>query len=307
MLQLFNYFNNITFNIIAMQQTKELNALFTLIDDPDVEVYTSVSERIVDFGAAIIPNLEDLWENTFNEDVQERIASLIHKLHLTDLTNDLVEWRESAHHDLLFGALLVAKYEYPDLQTTPVLQDIEKIRRNVWLELNSYLTPLEQANVLSSIIYNYYNLKGGEVAYNKPDEFFLNRVLATKQGNAISNGIIYKILCDLLDINAKIINIPKQFILAFFQDDYDEATYIGHPQNKILFFVDATTGQAHSHNDIENYFKRISVPPVKSYYKPISHKRSIQILIEELSKCYSLSSNQYKQQELLCLVELLSK
>ena len=307
MLQLFNYFNNITFNIIAMQQTKELNALFTLIDDPDVEVYTSVSERIVGFGAAIIPNLEDLWENTFNEDVQERIASLIHKLHLTDLTNDLVEWRESAHHDLLFGALLVAKYEYPDLQTTPVLQDIEKIRRNVWLELNSYLTPLEQANVLSSIIYNYYNLKGGEVAYNKPDEFFLNRVLATKQGNAISNGIIYKILCDLLDINAKIINIPKQFILAFFQDDYDEATYIGHPQNKILFFVDATTGQAHSHNDIENYFKRISVPPVKSYYKPISHKRSIQILIEELSKCYSLSSNQYKQQELLCLVELLSK
>lgn len=290
-----------------MQQTKELNALFTLIDDPDVEVYTSVSERIVDFGAAIIPNLENLWENTFNEDVQERIASLIHKLHLTDLTNDLVEWRESAHHDLLFGALLVAKYEYPDLQTTPVLQDIEKIRRNVWLELNSYLTPLEQANVLSSIIYNYYNLKGGEVAYNKPDEFFLNRVLATKQGNAISNGIIYKILCDLLDINAKIINIPKQFILAFFQDDYDEATYIGHPQNKILFFVDATTGQAHSHNDIENYFKRISVPPVKSYYKPISHKRSIQILIEELSKCYSLSSNQYKQQELLCLVELLSK
>ena len=43
------------------------------------------------------------------------------------------------------------------------------------------------------------------------------------------------------------------------------------------------------------------------YYKPISHKRSIQILIEELSKCYSLTSNQYKQQELLSLVELLSK
>jgi hypothetical protein len=290
-----------------MQQTKELNALFTLIDDPDTEVYTSVSERIVDFGIAIIPNLEDLWENTFNEDVQERIANLIHKLHFTDLTNDIAEWRDSAQHDLLFGALLVAKYEYPDLQTTPVLQDIEKIRRNVWLELNSYLTPLEQANVLSSIIYNYYNLKGGEVAYNKPDEFFLNKVLATKQGNAISNGIIYKIMCDLLDINAKIINIPKQFILAFFQEDYNEATYIGHPQNKILFFVDATTGQVHSHNDIENYFKRISVPPVKSYYKPISHKRSIQILFEELSKCYSLSSNQYKQQELLGLVELLSK
>ncbi len=288
-----------------MQQTKELNALFTLIDDPDTDVFTSVSARIVDFGKAVIPNLENLWENTLSEEVQERIANLIHRLNFTDLRNSITEWRDSEQQDLLFGALLVAKYQFPDLQTTPVLQEIEKIRRNVWLELNNYLTPLEQANVLSSIIYNYYNLKGGEVSYNKPDEFLINRVLATKQGNAITNGIIYQVMCELLDINTRIINIPKQFIVAFFQDDYDELTYTGHPQNKILFFVDPTTGQAHSHNDIENYFKRIGVAPVKAYYKPISYKRSLQILIEELSKCYDLPSNKFMKDELRQLVELL--
>ncbi|MFL9483613.1 transglutaminase family protein [Chitinophagaceae bacterium LWZ2-11] len=288
-----------------MQQTKEINALFTLIDDPDEEVYSTVSERIVCFGKSIIPNLENLWENTLSEDVQERIELLIHRLQFTDLKNDLIEWRDSAYHDLLFGALLVAKYQYPDLHTTPVLQDIEKIRRNVWLELNSFLTPLEQANVLSSIIYNYYSLKGTEVAYNNPDDFFIHKVLATRKGNAISNGIIYQVMCDLLDINARIINIPKHFILAFYHSDYDPATYIGHPQNKIHFFVDATTGQAYSHNDIENYFKRISVPPTPSYYKPISHKRTIQILLEEVSKCFDLMSNNYKRQELIILSELL--
>jgi hypothetical protein len=73
-----------------MQQTRELNALFTLIDDPDVEVYSHVSERIVDFGKAIIPNLENLWENTLSEEVQERISNLIHRLNFTDLKNDLV-------------------------------------------------------------------------------------------------------------------------------------------------------------------------------------------------------------------------
>ena len=290
-----------------MQQTKELNALFTLIDDPDVEVFSSVSERIVDFGKGIIPNLENLWENTLSEDVQDRITNLIHRLHFTDLSTDLAIWRDGTYNDLLSGALLVAKYEYPDLQTITVLQDIEKIRRNIWLELNSYLTPLEQANVLSSIIYNYYNLKGNEVAYNKPDEFFVNSVLATKQGNAISNGIIYQVLCELLDINARIINIPKQFIIAFFHTDYEADTFIGHPQNKIHFFVDATTGNVHSHNDIENYFKRISVPPTKSYYKPLTNKVAIQILVEELSKCYTLHSNQFKQKELLLLAELLNK
>ena len=138
-----------------MQETKEIHALFTLIDDPDEEVYSTISEKIVEYGKGIIPNLEHLWETTPSEDVQERIEMIIHKLHFTDLCNDFTAWKNSAYHDLLFGALLVSKFQYPDLQTSPVLEEIEKIRRNIWLELNSFLTPLEQANVISSILYIY--------------------------------------------------------------------------------------------------------------------------------------------------------
>jgi regulator of sirC expression with transglutaminase-like and TPR domain len=288
-----------------MNPNSQINALFNLIDDPDEEVYSTVSEKIIEFGKGIIPNLENLWENTLHEGIQERIELLIHRLHFTDLKNDITEWRDSAYHDLLFGALLVSKFQYPDLHSTPVLQDIEKIRRNVWLELNSYLTPLEQANVLSSIIYNYYHLKGVEVNYKNADEFFLHKVLETKKGNAISNGIIYQVMCELLDINAKIINIPKQMVIAFYHSDYDPATHIGHPQEKIHFYVDGINGQAYSHQDIENYFKRISVPSVPSYYKPLSHKRIIQTLIEEVAKCFDLPSNEYKQKELMQLAEIL--
>jgi hypothetical protein len=288
-----------------MVETKEIHALFNLIDDPDEDVYGTVSDKIVDFGRGIIPNLENLWENTLSEAIQERIEMLIHRLHYTDLTADLKEWSNSAYHDLLFGALLVSKFQYPELHTTPVLQDIEKIRRNVWLELNNYLTPLEQANVLSSIIYNYYNLKGVEVNYNNPDEFFIHKVLESKKGNALTNGIIYQVMCELLDINAKVINIPKQMVLAFYHSDYDPATYIGHPQEKIHFYVDGVSGQAYSHKDIEAYFKKISVPSTPSYYKPISHKRIIQILLEETAKCFDSPHHQYKQKELLTLADLL--
>lgn len=291
----------------SMQETREINALFTLIDDPDEEVYSTVSEKIVAYGKNIIPNLEHLWETTLSEDVQERIEMIIHHLHFTDLQNDLTEWRDSAYHDLLFGALLVAKYQYPDLQTTPVLQDVEKIRRNVWLELNSFLTPLEQANVLSSIIYNYYKLKGVELNYEHPDEFFIHKVLESKKGNAISNGILYQVMCDLLEINARIINIPRQCIIAFYHSDYDAATYAGHPQDKIHFYVDATTGQAFSHKDVENYFNRLSIDPSPSYFKPKTHVRIIQVLLEELAKCFNRPSNEYKQQELLKLADLLDQ
>jgi regulator of sirC expression with transglutaminase-like and TPR domain len=288
-----------------MNQTNEINALFNLIDDPDEEVYSTVSEKIIEFGKGIIPNLENLWENTLSEETQVRIELLIHRLHYTDLTNDLKEWRDNAYHDLLFGAMLVGKFQYPDLQTTPVLQEIEKLRRNIWLELNNFLTPLEQANVLSSIIYNYYNLKGTEVNYNDADDFFIHKVLESKKGNALTNGIIYQVMCDLLDINAKIINIPKQMVIAFYHSDYDPSTYIGHPQEKIHFYIDGLTGNAYSHKDIENYLQKMQIQPTASYFKPVSHKRIIQILLEETSKCFHLPSNKYKQKELTDLANLL--
>lgn len=288
-----------------MQENREISALFTLIDDPDEEVFSTVSERIVNYGRGIIPNLENLWENTTRDDVQERIEMLIHRLHYTDLVSDLTEWRDSAYHDLLFGSLLVAKFQYPELHTTPVLQEIEKIRRNVWLELNSFLTPLEQANVISSILYNYYNLKGGEIAYLNPDDFFIHKVLQTKKGNTVSNGILYLILGEMLDIPVRAINIPRQFVLAFFNNDYDPGNPDVNPKQKINFYVDATTGQPFTHKDVDNYFKRISVPQVASYFKPLSKTRIIQMLIEELAHCFESPELLYKKNELLQLAILL--
>ncbi|SIT09602.1 Transglutaminase-like superfamily protein [Filimonas lacunae] len=288
-----------------MEENREISALFHLLDDPDEEVFSTVSQRIVDYGRNIIPNLENLWENSPREDMQTRIEMLIHRLHYTDLITDLTEWRDGAYHDLLFGALLVAKFQYPDLHTTPVLQEMEKIRRNVWLELNSYLTPLEQANVISSIVYNYYSLKGADLDYTNPDHFFIHQVLRTKKGNSVSNGILYLILAEQLDISVKAIHIPQQFVLAFFHTDYDACTYKGNPQHKIHFYVDGKTGQPFSHNDLELYFKRTATPAMPEYFKPYNHISIIQLLLEELSRCFSAPLNLYKQKELLELASLL--
>jgi len=287
-----------------MQENKEISALFHLIDDPDEEVFDKVSERIVALGRAIIPNLENLWENTPNEEVQGRIEALIHKLHFRDLTADFINWKDGSG-DLLQGALLIAKYQFPEMLSTPTLQEIEKIRRNIWLELNSYLTPLEQINVVTGILYNYSKLKGSEVSYDIPEDFFINKVLESKKGNAILNGIIYLIICELLDLPVKAINIPKQFILGYFDIDYNFPDPAGKIGSKINFYIDPLNGQVYSHKDVENYFKRISVPPTPSYFKQLNNKRIIQYLIEELSKCFDDEKNKYKQKDLLYLASLI--
>jgi regulator of sirC expression with transglutaminase-like and TPR domain len=289
-----------------MEETKEISALFHLIDDPDNEVFTTVSERIVSFGKHIIPNLENLWENTPDEEVQERIELLIHRLHLRDLTAELVAWKNQPEQDLLTGALLVCKFQYPELVISALMQEIEKIRRNIWLELNSYLTSLEQTNVITTILYSYYNLKGVEISYKEPNDFLLNKVLDSKRGNSISNGILYLVMCDLLEVPIRAINIPRQFILGFFDVEPGEWNLLpANPSSRIQFYIDPMSGQIFTHKDVETYFRRISVPPTSSYFKPMSSQRIIQYLLEDFARCFDDDKNRYKQTELLQLASML--
>ncbi len=289
-----------------MEETSEISALLNLIDDPDEEVFGVVTDKIIDFGRTIIPNLEHLWETTPDEQIQERIELIIHKLHFKDLEEDFRQWSLAGHHDLLVGSLLVSKFQYPDLTTSAVLLEVEKIRRNIWLELNNYLTPLEQVRIITGILYSYYNLKGSEINYAEVNEFFIQKVMETKRGNQLSNGILYLILCELLDVPVKAISIPKQFVLAYFKPGYSNESNTDFA-DKIEFFIDPSSGMVFSQKDIEHYFKRISVPPVDAYFKPLNNKRVIQHLLEETARCFDNEKDAFRHDELLKLANLLDQ
>ena len=280
-----------------METNKEISALLTLIDDPDEEVFGAVSEKIIDYGKPIIPNLEHLWETNPDEHTQERIEVLIHRLHYRDLAEEFRQWGLSGHHDLMMGAILACRFQYPDISSTPVFEEIEKVRKNIWLELNNYLTPLEQINIVTSILYSYYGLKGNEINYLEPREFMLHKILEAKRGNQLGNGILYLVLCELLDIPVKAINIPKQSVIAYFKPGYSDENLVD-PFKKIEFFIDPSSGQVFTHKDVENYFKRISVPLTSSFFRPLSNKKVIRILLEEMAKCFDDDKTRYKKDEL---------
>jgi regulator of sirC expression with transglutaminase-like and TPR domain len=180
------------------------------------------------------------------------------------------------------------------------------MRRNVWLELNSFLTALEKVNVLNNILFNYYKLKGVEINYNHPDEFLIHKLIESKKGNAISIGVLLLSLSNLLDINLHMINIPRQFILAYFDNDPDESEN-NFPPEHIQFYMDGATGQIFSHKDVETYFKRINVAPTASYFKPLDNREIIHRILDEYARCFDNEKNSYKKLDLLSLASQLKK
>ena len=288
-----------------MQKEAEINALFKLIDDPDEEVFNTIADRLLNYGTTIIPDLEHLWENTLDEATLERIEIMIYKLRLQDLKEAFVEWKSKPDPSLFEGALLVTKFQFPELAIDSLRHQMEKIRRNIWLELNNYLTPLEQANVIRNILFNYYQIKGVEVNYEKPEEFLIAAPLQSKKGNAIANTLLYAELCQQLEIQAQFINIPKQCIIAFYASDWDPEELVTNPQEFIQFYVEGTTGNAFSQKDLDQYMIRSNIEPKNSYYKPLSNVKIIKKHLLEFAKCFSSPTLQYKQKDLTDLANLL--
>lgn len=288
-----------------MQANKEIRALLQLIDDPDDEVFDTVANRLLGFGREIIPNLEQLWEATVDEGVQERIETLIHRVHFNDLQDEFLEWSNSKNPELLRGAILVAKYQFPDLNIPSILTQFDQIRRNIWLELNNYLTPLEQVNVFNSILYNYYKLQGHELTEREPKYFFINQVLESKQGNSYSLGVLYLALCELLDIPIFAIDLPRQFVFAYIDTLHHFYRQDDDAVQQIQFYVDPLSGMVYTQKDVDTYLRKINYNDRDAYMSPLSSKRVIFKMLEELALCYRYKREEAKAEEIQSLMNIL--
>lgn len=289
-----------------MQANKEISALLKLLDDPDDEVFDTVASKILDYGKEIIPNLEQLWEVTGDEEVQERIEQLIHRVHFQDLQHDFVEWSKARRPDLLQGALLIARFQFPEMNTTAITARFDQMRRNIWLELNNYLTPLEQINVFNSILYSFYKLQGHELTERDPKYFFINQVIESKQGNAYTIGILYLALAEALDIPIFAVDIPRQFIFAYVDTLHSFFSHDPAGVKQIQFFVDPINGMVYTQKDVDNYLRKMNATDREQYFAPMVTKRVIFKMMEELSLCFRYKREEQKAEEIEALMRIIA-
>jgi len=290
-----------------MRANKQITALLHLVDDPDVEVFDTVASQLLSYGKQIIPNLEQLWEVTEDESVQHRIEVLIHRALFTELQHEFASWAKEDKPSLLQGAILLARYRYPELNAKLIRTQFEQMRRNIWLELNHYLTPLEQINVINSILYNYYKLQGHEITERKPDYFFINYLLESKQGNAFSIGILFLSLCELLDVPVLAVPLPRQFVLAYFDNLYHFLSPDENPIQQLQFYIDPVNGMVYTQNDVDVYLKKINAGNEEHYFEPMDNRDIICRMVEELALSYDYGNEPDKAEELKQLILVIKK
>jgi len=282
-----------------MRDTAELQALISLVDEPDERLYAHIKSHILSYGTAAIPSLESAWEKALDNNLQQRIIQLIHQIQQESLFAELHEWANFGYEDLLRGYLLITRYQYPDLDVDQLTREVGNIVQEVWLELNNNLTPLEKVKVLNHIFYDVNRFSGNTSNIHLPENFYLKNLLESRKGNPLSLGIFYIIIARSMHIPVYGIDLPKHFILAFTDELKPEQT-----ADDVIFYLNPfNKGAVFTKNEIDLYIKQLKLTPDKAYYTPCSNKAIMIRLIKGLSESYTLSGNQEKSAELLHLLK----
>ena len=220
-----------------MIDSKQINAMIQLLDDPDEEIFVQVSDRLMEMGAEVIPILEGAWEDSENEIIQTRIENIIQKINYDDVCRKLVNWARLGGQNLLNGALLLAKYQFPEMDEEKVKNHINQIKQDVWLELKENLTALEKVKIINPILFEVHGFDGNRKNYHAPNNSYINCVLESKKGNPLSIGIVYMIIAQGLDIPIYGVNLPEHFVLAYEDELLQFASTNDNEQEGILFYI----------------------------------------------------------------------
>jgi regulator of sirC expression with transglutaminase-like and TPR domain len=285
-----------------MENIAEISALVKLLDDPDEEIFRHVQERLLTYGNEVITYLESAWEQSLDTLLQERIENIVHTIQFNSVKEDLNLWYQSGAFDLLQGALVINRYQYPDLDEQHVINQIEDIKREIWLGMQHEMSSIEKIKLINHIFYNQFGFAGNTKNHHDPQNSYLNQVLESKKGNQISLAIIYATLAQKLDIPVYGVNLPQHFILGYIDESNTEKEY------GVLFYINAfNKGAIFGKHDVDQFLRQLNLEPQPGFYSPCSNTEIIRRIIRNLISAYENLGAAEKVEELKQLQDILSE
>lgn len=271
----------------------QLDALVSLLDDPDLEVKNHVRDKIISLGPEIIPFLEQKWETSFNPEVQREIEELVHDLQFSLLKTRLAEWKNTEDRDLLTGLWILNTYQYPDLDFARLNAEMHQIYFEVWTSFKNDLQPYDQIRIINNVLFNTLRFSANTKNFHSPGNSMLSTVLDTKKGNPITLCAIYLLVGKKLGLPIYGVNLPNLFVLTYKSADI---TFYINVFNKGLIF---------SRQDIFNYLEHLKIEPKDSFFEPCAHLDIVLRSLRNLGNSFEKLGEANKVEEVREMIAIL--
>jgi hypothetical protein len=283
----------------------KLESLITLLDDPDESVFNLVLVEMLKEDISIVDRLEHIWETSFEKLVQERIEFIIQQIQLNDTKEKIKNWANQETLDLFEGIFLISRYQYPELKLKSIQIQLEKIRKDIWLEFKNSLTSLEKITILNHIFFDHYKFKINHENTESPQNCYINRVLDTRKGNPISITILYTLVARSLNLPVHYIDFDRNPLVGYFDKDIAQMVH-GEDSKHILFYINPSNKGAIIGPKEVDYIRQSGDSPDRRHQpEPCPDRIIIKRLVEKLTNDYKQAGSLEKVNYLKEIAEIL--
>ena len=282
--------------MVLHPEENKIKSIIDLMDDSDDRAYTMLEAEIMKMGADILPYLKDAIDHSSNDLKVTRLNYLSHQLNLNRAIAELSEWKEKDNGNLFQGLMIVARLRYPFLDVDQIYSYINKLRQDLWLEVNDNLTALEKIRVLNHVFFNQHGYKGNTKEYYAPENSFVNDVLINKKGNPLLLSAIYSIVAQSVSIPVYGVNLPRHFLLAYMDRLYQQPIRDIDTHNVLFYINPFGKGEIHNLRDIRKFLHNLNVKPKDEYLLPCTNQLIIKRCLGNLVASYqNKAENQYAE------------
>jgi len=290
-----------------MKDVKEIVALVSLLDDPDINIYNLVKSQLLDVGNDCIPILEKAnFENDFDEVYQSRIKGITHEIRLNEILSNHKEW---IHHpvNLIDGVNQIDQYFFPNITRHYVENEIKNIVKEITALLTENMSALEKVSIINDVLYEEYKFRGDKRNYHSSENSSFGKLLQNKKGNPLSNSILYIEIARQLNLPIMGINLPNHFIVAFLniKDINKNPNRFSFKKEDVLFYINPfSQGVILKKQDIKDFIQQINVIKNEYYFTPCPFSHITKRMLTNLNFSFKKTNDKIKKNDIEKIIEL---
>ena len=277
-----------------MATKNEIDALVSLLDDPDEIIFNQIKSQLLEIGTDCIPHLEKAnFENEYGPVFKSRINGITHEISLSKVLKDHNDW---INHpvNLIDGVNQIDQYFFPNITKSYVQNELSKIATDVSEHLYDSMSPIEKVSVINDVLYDIYNFRGDKKNYHSAENSSFGKLLQTKKGNPLTNSILYVEIARLLNLPIMGINLPNHFIVGYLNSKdirYYPNNYKFTKKDVDFYINPFSQGVVLKHEDVEDFIQEINVINNEYYYIPCPYSHITKRILTNLNFSFKKSNN----------------
>jgi hypothetical protein len=290
----------------------DLQPLIYLLEDPDEAIYAEIKSKLVSVGQDHLATLEEIQLSEENPIRRKRLEEIINSIQQSQILRDIKSWKNSESPLLMDAVFAVDRIFNPQLERQILENKIDKIKLDVWIEMNYDLTSYEKIKILNYIFFDMHEFQAVDSKDLSEDNCLIHRVLENKEGGSMALSVLYSTVAQRLNIPVYGIDIPKHFLLGYVNNadwqipkKYNDQPVIQNQEGAdVVFYINPVNkGGIFPRQTVTQFLHQINVSPKPAHYRACSVQTMFKQYLKELIYHYQPKGSQQKRELLRSLYQ----